>query len=153
MIRHDFRCGKCQFVFEVTFDSSLDFKREWPCQNCGGVAVQIWLRAPGLAGVEEPSTRGISRSFQPGYDIQSGRYFNSRSERDRYVKERGLVLMGPQEWDRTRKAQSETHTPKINERALEEAAQKSWERLQAGERPERMEQFKEDEPILEAKEI
>lgn len=152
MIRHDFKCTKCGMVAEVTFDSSSDFRKEWPCANCGGVAVQIWLRAPGLAGVEEPSTRGVSRSFEPGYDIQSGRYFNTRSERDRYVKARGLELMGPQEWDRTRKAMPESPEHKVNERALEEAAQKAWERLQAGERPEPMEEYKGEDAILEAKE-
>ncbi len=135
-------------VFEVQFDSSLDFRKEWPCSNCAGVAVHIWLRAPGLAGVEEPGTRGVSRSFQPGHDIQSGRYFNTRSERDRYVKSRGLELMGPKEWDRTRKALPENPEPKVSEEKLAEACQKSWEELQAGHRPPPMEKFETDDAII-----
>ena len=149
MIRHDFACTKCGMRFEVTFDSSSDFRKEWPCENCGGVAVQIWLQAPGLAGVEEPSTRGVARSFEPGWDVQSGKYFNTRAERDRYVKGRGLELMGPKEWDRTLKNLPSEREP--DRATLEEAAQKSWERLQAGDRPEKMEPFTPDQSDMEAK--
>jgi hypothetical protein len=88
----------------VSFDTVADFRREWPCQNCAGVAQQIWLRAPGLAGVEEPSTRGIRRTFQPGYDVQSGRVFNSRTEREKWAKGRGLEGLGPEEFKRTKDA-------------------------------------------------
>ena len=136
-------------TFEVAFATHTDFRKEWPCQNCGGVAIQVWLQAPGLAGVEEPGTRGVSRSFEPGHDVQSGRYFNSRAERDRYVKGRGLELMGPKEWDRTWKALPSEREP--DRATLEEAAQKSWERLQAGEKPEPMESFAPDTSDMEAK--
>jgi len=150
VIRHDFKCAKCGNIFVVAFDSSEDFQRTWPCLTCGGNANQIWLQAPGLAGVEEPGTRGVSRSFEPGHDVQSGRFFNTRAERDRYVKGRGLELMGPKEWDRTFKALPSG--PREPDRAtLEEAAQKSWERLQAGERPEHMETFVPDQGDMEAK--
>jgi hypothetical protein len=142
VIRHDFRCTKCKFQFEVVFDCSDAFRREWPCVNCSGVAHQVWLRAPGLAGVSEPSTRGVSRSFEPGWDVQSGKYFNDRAERDKYVKGRGLELMGPKEWDRTMKALPDPTSREPDRATLEEAAEKSWQRLQAGERPEPMEPFK-----------
>ena len=144
MIRHDFRCVKCGCTFEISFASGDDFRREWPCPTCAGSAIQVWLPAPGLAGVSEPGTRGVSRSFEPGHDVQSGRYFNDRAERDRYVKGRGLELMGPKEWDRTMKAMPDPTDREPNRATLEEAAQKSWERLQAGERPEQMEAFKPD---------
>ena len=71
-----------------------------PCV-CGGKAVKAWFKAPGLAGVSEPGTRGLTRTFHPGYDVQSGRFFESRSERDGYLKERGLVGLGPDEYRRT----------------------------------------------------
>jgi len=149
VILHDFRCAKCGFTFEVAFPSSLDFKREIPCRNCEGVAVQIWLRAPGLAGVEEPGTRGISRSFQPGYDVQSGRHFNTRADRDRYVKERGLVLMGPQEWDRTRKAMPER--PEPDHATLPEAMEKSWQEMKAGKKAPPVQHLDPNIPTMEAK--
>jgi hypothetical protein len=141
VIRHDFHDPKCGQTFEVTFACSSDFRREVPCY-CGGTAHQVWLRAPGLAGVSEPGTRGVSRSFEPGHDVQSGRWFNDRAERDRYVKGRGLELMGPKEWDRTMKSLPDPTDREPNRATLEKAAQKSWERLQAGERPEPMEPFR-----------
>jgi len=98
-------------TFEVSFATITDFRREWPCQNCGGVAHQVWLKAPGLAGVEEPSTRGVSRTFQPGKDLQSGQYFESRTDRDRWLKQRGLEALGPEEYDRSRKAAKEDPEP------------------------------------------
>lgn len=151
MIRHDFRCTKCNYTYEISFASSLDFRREWPCPNCAGIGIQIWLKAPGLAGVEEPGTRGVDRSFIPGMDIQSGRYFNTRAERDRYVKSKGLELMGPKEWDRTRK-NLPSREPKVDETKLVDACEHAWQDLTAGRKAPPMEKYKDEDVILNAKE-
>lgn len=100
MIRHDYLCLKCGHSEEVVFESFAEFRREIAC-TCGGTAVQVWLQAPGLAGVSEPGTRGVDRTFQPGYDVQAGRTFYDRSQRDAYLRKRKLIGLGPEEFKRT----------------------------------------------------
>jgi len=133
MLRHDFRCQKCGHTMEVEFASFDDFRRELDCTECDGVAVQVWLRSPGLAGVWEPGTRGVKRTFTPGsYDIQSGRTFESLSERDAYVKSRGLIAMGPDEYKRTVNTSSENQEADINKDKLREAMKDAWDENMAG---------------------
>lgn len=100
MIRHDYLCTSCGHTEEVVFDDFSQFQKEIPC-SCGGRAVQVWLQAPGLAGVSEPGSRGIDRTFTPGYDIQSGRIFADRADRDKYLRERKLIALGPEEYKRS----------------------------------------------------
>lgn len=99
---HDYLCNKCGGWAEVSFESYelFDQHRTIPCV-CGGLARQTWKVSPGLAGVSEPGTRGVDRTFQPGYDIQSGKTFYDRAQRDAYLKKRGLIGLGPEEFKRT----------------------------------------------------
>ena len=121
---HDYHCLKCGAFTEVTWLRFEDFRRDVEC-GCGGVAVQTWRKAPGLAGVSEPGTRGITRTFEPGrYDIQAGRSFASRSERDRYLKAKGLIAMGPEEFKRTRDNANE---PEITLPNIKDAMKEAWE--------------------------
>jgi len=113
----------------VSFASAADFRKEVNCE-CGGVAVQIWLRAPGLAGVEEPSTRGVHRSFQPGYDVQAGRHFNSRSEREQWAKSKGLEGLGETEYRRTVAAAPAEPEPDFS--TLKDTIADAYEEVAAG---------------------
>lgn len=132
MIRHDFHCRDCGETQEVGFATFIDFRREVPCL-CGGRAFQVWTRAPGLAGVSEPGTRGIAKSFNPGqYDVQAGRVFESRTERDKYVKSRGLVAMGADEYRRSVNGVSGDPEPKFEKAKLREAMEASYAEQKAG---------------------
>jgi hypothetical protein len=129
--RYDFRCAKCGTVFETSM-SFEQLRRELPCR-CGGVAVLAWLKAPGLAGVSEPSTRGITRTFTPGYDIQLGKTFADRAERDRYLKSRGLEAVGPDEWHRNQSSMPSRQDSEPEFRDLGDVMKESWEETKSAE--------------------
>jgi len=108
-------------------------RREIPCQ-CGGTAVHGWYsgRGPGLAGVAEPGTRGVKRTFQPGYDIQFGQHFETRKEQEAFAKARGLVPVGPEEFERNRKNAKE---PDPDFSGLTDAMKDAWDEVKAGKHP------------------
>lgn len=86
---YDAQCGDCEALYEAFAGrgSEVNFK----CQCCPrGVVRVVWLKAPGV--VQDSVGR---------YDIQLGRYISTRTERDRLLKERGLVALGPDEFRRT----------------------------------------------------
>lgn len=121
---HDYECTSCGSLKEVVWPEIALFKREVSCR-CGGVAVQTWRKAPGLAGVWEPGQRGITPSFRPGsYDMQAGRSFDSISERDRYLKSRGLIAMGPDEYKRT---VDTSVSPEISLPGIKDVMNEAWE--------------------------
>jgi hypothetical protein len=128
VITHDFHCGKCGMCEEISFSSFADFVREVECA-CGGVAVQTWRKAPGLAGVSEPGTRGITRTFHPGtYDVQAGRVFDSRSDREKWAKSRGLIGMGPEEYKRT---MDNTNEPEVKLEGFRDAMEVGWQQAKS----------------------
>lgn len=129
MPTHDFRCTKCGATWEV-FMTIDQLRRELPC-SCGGVAVLTWLKAPGLGGVSEPSTRGVRPTFKPGFDVQLGRHFNTRSERDSYAKSRGLEIVGPEEWKRN--ADAGKRETEITRAELTEVMKDAWDQVKADE--------------------
>ena len=102
-IAWDYRCRSCSAWQEKFFFTDEQVVESLACV-CGGTAIRTWAKAPGLAGVSEPGTRGITRTFHPGYDVQSGKFFETRTERDGYLKARGLVGLGPDEYRRSASA-------------------------------------------------
>lgn len=129
MIQHDYRCSKCSTTYEIAWNTFEDFRKEVDCA-CGGTAIQVWRKAPGLAGVEEPSTRGVRRTFHAGLDVQTGKYFQSRVERERYIRSRGLEIIGPEEHKRM--LTQITPDPEPEMAGLKDAMEKSWQELHAG---------------------
>jgi hypothetical protein len=129
---HDYLCVKCRQWVEVSYALS-ELGNGVPPQvecSCGGTARHTWRSAPGLAGVWEPGTRGIKRTFSPGeYDVQAGRVFHSLKERETYLNSRGLIPMGPDEYKRTI---STTNEPQPDFSTLPETMKDAWDEVQAG---------------------
>ena len=125
MIAWDFYCSKCRAWQEKFFYTRDEVVKTLDC-CCGGKAVKAWFKAPGLAGVSEPGTRGITRTFQPGYDVQSGRFFGDRSERDGYLKQRGLIGLGPDEYRRTANVVS-SQSEKLELPGIQDAMKEAYE--------------------------
>lgn len=136
-VTHDFFCPKCRGWVEVTFESYDLLTDAVACPGktfygnaCEGVAIRTWRKAPGLAGVSEPGTRGIDRTFKAGYDVQAGRIFYDRAERDKYLKRRGLIGLGPQEYQRTL---NQSHSdPEPDYSGLEEKMKEAYAENEAG---------------------
>lgn len=133
-IRHDFRCQSCGNWDEVLYAGVAEigevFQRKGICSACGGVTIHTWRTAPGLGGVTEPGTRGVTKTFHPGaYDVQAGRRFDSLVERESYLKSRGLVALGPDEYKRTI---ATTNEPQPDFSTLPETMKEAWGELEAG---------------------
>lgn len=94
MILHDYRCANCSAVFEafVNVDQHIV-----PCPICNeGMARRVFLRMGGMLGK--------NKGKYPYFDKQLGVTLESSSHRDRVAKERGLVVMGVEEYNRSRNA-------------------------------------------------
>jgi len=112
MTAHDFQCLRCGKVFELFLDYALNTVN---CRyECGGIAQRVWLKAPGVIG-----------DITPGYDIQLGKYVSSRQERDRILKERGLVAIGPDESRRWDNVRHEAPDPPMDRARLVDAYEKA----------------------------
>lgn len=58
---HDFRCLECNHIFDKRVSSGTDAVE---CEECGGWAERIWLKAPGV--IMRPDGYRI-RPGEPGY--------------------------------------------------------------------------------------
>jgi hypothetical protein len=79
---------KCNTTGEVLVDSGIT---KIPC-TCGGVASLVWLKAPGFGNP--------SKGIYPRYDVQLGMTIDSRQHEARVLKEKGLVAVPPNEFNR-----------------------------------------------------
>jgi hypothetical protein len=82
--------------------------------------------------VAEPGTRGVKRTFNPGYDIQFGQHFETRKEQEAFAKARGLVPLGSEEFERSRKNASE---PELKFDGLTDAMKDAYAEVEAGKHP------------------
>jgi hypothetical protein len=117
----DVHCGKCKETSEAVL---IDGKERVPCE-CGGVMSVVWLKAPGMSPDIE------------AYDcVQLGVRITSRQQRDRILKERGKVLLGP---DELRRTDSQLHAESVNHEAeslkFREAMTKAWSDVKNGNVP------------------
>ncbi len=93
-ILHDYICLKCQRTFEALVNVE---ERVLPCPLCGdGPAHRVFLSFGGMLGA--------NKGRFPYFDNQLGVTLESAQHRDRVAKERGLVVMGREEYDRSRNA-------------------------------------------------
>ena len=120
MIRHDLKCQNCGCLMRDIVLASAKQVEEFECGQCGGNVSIVYLQFPGLLGLETGS------SFRPGYDVQLGKIFQSRSERDSHVKARGLVALGPDEYKRTMNTMHDSE-PAFDDAGFEEAAKRAWQ--------------------------
>lgn len=120
MALFDAICSKCRTHSEVYADSGKGLRLDCPC---GGVVTVVWLKAPGVVGAGTPY-----------FDTQLGVEVSSRQHRDRLLKERGLVALGPDEYRRT---QSQLHAEAApdNSGAFREAMTKAWSDVKSGNVP------------------
>ena len=117
MICYDFRCSKCGQDWEAIFASAADAVKLLPC-DCGGEAHHVW-KSFGPKG-----RMGGDKGIFPCYDIQAGRVFNDRKEKNAYLKSKGLVEMGPDEYKRSLSTPSQSE-PDFS--GLKEAMSEAWD--------------------------
>jgi hypothetical protein len=146
MIAFDYRCGRCSAWQERFFFTRNEVALTLPC-CCGGVAVKAWFKAPGLAGVSEPGTRGVTRTFQPGYDVQSGKFFGDRAERDDYLKGRGLIALGPEEYKRTA-AQTPSQPETLELPGIQDAMNEAYEEAKSSREVARLPKLNQAEAMI-----
>lgn len=124
MIVHDLRCNHCGYIKrDVFMQSPDDLKDALPC-SCGGRYEIAYLKFPSVVGTETGATW-----FKPGYNFQLGRSFSSFDEHQKYVKEKGLIVMGPEEAKRNRDLAHEPSEPKLEgvREAMEAAYHETFE--------------------------
>lgn len=93
-VLHDYRCLKCQRTFEALVNVE---DRVVPCPLCHvGTAERVFLKMGGMLG--------RNKGLYPRFDVQLGITLESAQHRDRVAKERGLVVMGVEEYNRSRNA-------------------------------------------------
>lgn len=110
MPEHAYRC-ECGEKIHVYFEvGQYPYPNEYPCK-CGRSLVRFFEGAPSI----EPDI------WNPYYDHQLGEVVTSRAQRDRVAKEKGLVIMGKEEFERSKN----NHRPK-DEFTFTEREQKLW---------------------------
>lgn len=127
MPEHAYRCV-CGEKIHVFFDrSQYPFPESYPCK-CGRSLVRFFEGAPSM----QPDI------WNPYYDHQLGAMVTSRSERDRIAKEKGLVIMGKEEFKRSQDAHHEkdefAFSPQ-EQKLYRESAEKAYNDLKYGNVP------------------
>lgn len=121
---YDFKCQLCGHTDELLLGKPVDFARCY----CGGNAVRVWVKGP-MVGNKQ-------KGKYPYFDIQLGVTLESPQHRDRIAKERGLTILGNDEWERTRKAQpEEAPPPTVNHEKWIQAAEETYAQMIAGNIP------------------
>lgn len=80
---------------------------------------------------------GRNKGRYPYFDTQLGITLESSQHRDRVAKERGLIAMGPEEYERSRNAPRTSHPMDSDEvdPNLIECAKRAWDDVQFGRVP------------------
>lgn len=133
---HDHECENCGKSFEafVAWD-----EREIECPRCNGRAVRVFKHFGGMLGK--------NKGKYPYFDVQLGTNVESSQHRDRIAKERGLEVMGNQEWERSRHA-PRTPDPLDSDEPdpqLIEIAKRAWDDVKFDRVPKEVE----EERVLE----
>jgi len=123
VINQDFRCLKCGIVGEALVESGTTLTG---C-SCGGLAVLVWLKAPGVANK--------SKGIYPRFSTQLGCLVESAQHENRVAKEKNLYAMGPEEHTRTLKNLSEPEEVYVDPQGFREAAEKAYAEIKSGNVP------------------
>ena len=119
MILHDYECNACRRISEAMVDPSEQFIA---CPVCRvGKAERVYLRMSSMPGK--------NKGLYPRFDTQLGITLESSQHMERVAKERGLAIMGNQEWERSRNA-PRTPNPMDSDEPdpqLIEIAKKAWD--------------------------
>jgi hypothetical protein len=95
---------------------------------------------------------GKSKGKYPYFDTQLGLSVESPQHRDRVAKERGLVTMGKEEWERSRNASRSPDPMDSNEvdPNLIECAKRAWDDVTFGRVPDEKERVMDIAKTVEA---
>lgn len=118
-VLHDYECARCRSIFEQVADAT---EKTIPCPRCHeGRAERVYLRMSALPG--------RNKGRYPVFDTQLGITVESSQHRDRVAKERGLVPMGVEEFNRSRNNAHENHPLDSDEvdPELIECAKRAWD--------------------------
>lgn len=131
-VNHDYECESCKSLFEALVEVE---QREVVCPVCReGRAVRVYK----VFG----TMLGKSKGKFPYFDTQLGITLESSQHRDRVARERGLVTMGKQEFDRSRHA-PRTPDPLDSDAvdpAFIEQAKRDWDDIKFGRLPVEVEE-------------
>ena len=141
MINHDYRCSRCQRVFEefVNVEDHVIV-----CAACGGRASRIFLRMGPMLGK--------SKGIYPRFDVQLGCTLDSAQHMEQIAKSRGLYPMGVEEWNRSRHAPKTPHPWDSDEPdpQLIEIAKKAWDDVKYDRVPKEVEEERVVDVVKEA---
>ena len=123
---HDYECTTCGSLFEAMVDAE---QRELACPTCRGLANRVYRRFGGMLGK--------NKGNYPYFDVQLGCTLESSQHRDRVAKERGLVPMGVDEFNRSRNAPRSPDPWEASEPTPEfvEQVKRDWDDVQFGRVP------------------
>lgn len=131
MILFDYKCTVCGYRFEALVERHEKYVE---CPSCRGGECERMLSWNG-------GIRGRNKGKFPYFDTQLGITVESSQHRDRVAKERGLVTMGKEEWERSRNA-PRTPDPMDSDEVdpkLIEAAKRAWDDVKFGRVPDEKE--------------
>jgi putative FmdB family regulatory protein len=131
MILHDYICRSCGSGFEamVTVEQRM---LECPCCHVGK-ADRVFKKVASMLGK--------NKGKYPYFDTQLGITLESSQHRDKVAKERGLVQMGPEEYNRSRHAPRTPHpmdTDAVDPNLIE-IAKRTWDDVKFGRVPDEKE--------------
>jgi hypothetical protein len=119
LVLFDFCCPSCGAIGEELVEVGTKIL---PCA-CGGEAVQIWMKAPGVGNK--------AKGKFPYYDTGLAMTVESPQQRERIAKSKGLAIMGREEFARSvadSKAPVENY---IDREKWRESAQKAWQDIKS----------------------
>lgn len=131
-VLNDYECGSCKSIFEAMLEWD---QRQIHCYRCQtGVANRVFLKAPGF--------NGRNKGVFPRFDTQLGITLESSQHMERIAKERGLAIMGNEEWNRSRNAPRTPDPMDSNEPdpQLIEIAKRAWDDVKYDRVPKEVEE-------------
>ncbi len=120
LVLFDFCCPKCGAIGEQLVEPGTKIL---PC-SCGGEAVQIWMKAPGVGNK--------AKGKYPYFDTGLAMTVESPQQRQRIADAKGLTIMGREEFARNA-ANSQTAPTEnyIDREKWRESAQKAWQDIKS----------------------
>lgn len=127
MILFDYGCRVCGAKFEALVEKD---EKTLPCPSCKtGTAERLLTWRGGM--------RGRNKGKYPYFDTQLGITVDSSQHLEKVAKERGLIPMGKEEWERSRNAPSTPDPMDSDEPSPEfiEMAKRTWDDVKFGRVP------------------
>lgn len=128
----DYECASCKSMFEAMAEPE---QREVDCPVCTkGRAIRVYRKFSGLLGK--------NKGRYPVFDHQLGITIESSQHMEKVAKQRGLVPMGREEFDRSRHAPRSPDPLDSNEPDPEliEAAKRAWDDVKFNRLPPEVEE-------------